>query len=504
MNESQVLVRVPENFYSLPKTERSAMQMLLIAEKLLQAENVEGALKYTMEAMSYEHDSPAALWLRAQIAIKQNDHGLTVTLLKAIAAQRQSPEIFNNLGSSLVSMQKIEAGEEYFRKALKLDPKCRAALNNMALCKVHQGQFEAAEHYSKRALEVAKEKYAKGEWDRSQVHEWDTLETYGYSLLARKIFKEGWENYNAMVGYSKSRPWKPIGDEPRLTVEAFEENRGKNKKLYIRGEQGIGDEIHFASIFEQASKDFNILYDADPILQPLMQRSFPYLEVFPYRKAPPEGRNYGRAYKPDFHCLQGDLARFYRQSEDDFPGTKFLTADPELTAMWKARLAFYPGLKVGFTFQGGIRRTYKERRTVGLSDMLPMFNLPNCTFVCLGWENDTQEELDKYVNNRDTGRVVFFAETMQEHGQKNYDHVAALIDSLDVIVSVPQSVVHLAGALGKKVMVLAPEISRWFYYQTRGNTDKLLWYPDVTKYHQRKGKWPIAEVSTILREMSHV
>jgi hypothetical protein len=94
---------------------------------------------------------------------------------------------------------------------------------------------------------------------------------------------------------------------------------------------------------------------------------------------------------------------------------------------------------------------------------------------------------------------VYFEETMTKHGQANYDHIAALVDSLDVIVSVPQSIVHVAGGLGKETYCLCPETARWFYHQTRNDApDKLLWYKDVTVLRQKKGKWPVEDIVKIL------
>jgi hypothetical protein len=274
------------------------------------------------------------------------------------------------------------------------------------------------------------------------------------------------------------------------------------KNLYLRGEQGIGDELHFASILEQAAKDYRILFDVDSALYGLIKRSFPYVEVFPYRKDT-ESRNYGFEYKPDYHCLVGDLAQFYRTSDADFPGTPFLVACPELREMWRARLAMHPGMKIGFTFTGGIRRTYKKRRTVELNAMHPLFSIPGITWVCMGWEPDTAEELATYTNGRDLGRILHYPETM-EMGQKNYDHIAALTAELDMVVSVPQAIVHLAGGLGKEVIVLKPEVSRWFYYQTWPDRPEYsIWYPNVKMLEQRKGEWPIRDVAKYLERRTN-
>jgi hypothetical protein len=164
----------------------------------------------------------------------------------------------------------------------------------------------------------------------------------------------------------------------------------------------------------------------------------------------------------------------------------------------------HSGLKVGFTFTGGIKRTYKKRRTVELNAMHPLFSIPGITWVCMGWEPDTAEELAAYTHGRDLGRILHYPDTM-EIGQKNYDHIAALTAELDIIISVPQAIVHLAGGLGKEVIVLKPEVARWFYYQMcPDRPDYSIWYPNVRMLEQKKGEWPIRDVVKYLENRVHV
>jgi ADP-heptose:LPS heptosyltransferase len=83
--------------------------------------------------------------------------------------------------------------------------------------------------------------------------------------------------------------------------------------------------------------------------------------------------------------------------------------------------------------------------------------------------------------------------------------IAALTAELDMVVSVPQAIVHLAGGLGKEVIVLKPEVSRWFYYQTWPDRPEYsIWYPNVKMLEQRKGEWPIRDVAKYLESRTNV
>src|SRR5690606_39069215 len=122
----------------------------------------------------------------------------------------------------------------------------------------------------------------------------------------------------------------------------------------VRGEQGIGDEISFASILPDLIKtQKHIVLDAHDKLAGLLARSFPEIEVHPTRMQKPSDKDWRDGRKFDAHCLIGSLAYHKRKKHEDFPGTPFLVADPERRLQWKALLDTLPGKKVGIAWTGG-------------------------------------------------------------------------------------------------------------------------------------------------------
>jgi hypothetical protein len=171
-------------------------------------------------------------------------------------------------------------------------------------------------------------------------------------------------------------------------------------------------------------------------------------------------------------------------------------ACPERRLQWRALLDTYPGLKVGITWQGGLKRTFRSRRTIGLNELKPLFRIPGITWVSLGYEEDTERQIKEFqAENPILGMdIKHWKRAVQSD---DYDDTAALVAELDLIISVPTAVVHLAGGLGKEVWVMRPELARWFYWQS-GADGKNIWYPNVKCFSQKGRIWPTMELAGIL------
>jgi tetratricopeptide (TPR) repeat protein len=428
------------------------------------------------------------MWLLAQIHITNGYYGLAYHPMKVLVDMYPNmPESWNNLGSVHVSTQRLEEAEECFKKALKLKPNFKAALNNLALLSVYDCNWKQAEYFASRSLPQYTDE------ERANREDWDIRETLSYAQLANGRFGEGWDNYDVMVGKSKCRPLKFLGNEPLWDGKPC-------KALYMRGEQGIGDEIHFSSILEDASRDNNIILDCDAKLYGLFRRSFPYIrDIYGTRKD--SMKPWADGVQADAHCLMGSLSKYYRRTEESFPGKPWLIADPQRRLQWRALLDTYPGLKVGITWMGGLKRTFRNRRSLDLEKMRDWFQLAGITWVSLAYEEEAQEQVDEFRKNDITGtNILHWKRALQTD---DYDDTAALVAELDLIISVPTAIVHLAGALGKEVWVMRPEKARWFYYQERKSDGKLVWYPNVQCFPQVRSDWPIKEIAEKLREKLH-
>jgi ADP-heptose:LPS heptosyltransferase len=111
-----------------------------------------------------------------------------------------------------------------------------------------------------------------------------------------------------------------------------------------------------------------------------------------------------------------------------------------------------------------------------------------------------EDELERYnASNKHGVKIKHYSRAVR--GDSDYDDTAALINELDLVISVPTAVVHLAGALGKKTIVMMPEKARWFYHQYQEGTTKSVWYPDVTMNKQRGKDWRLDKIVHDIKEL---
>jgi hypothetical protein len=171
----------------------------------------------------------------------------------------------------------------------------------------------------------------------------------------------------------------------------------------------------------------------------------------------------------------------------DFPQrSHYLVADSQRIDYWRDRLdALGPGLKVGISWRGGIARTGQSERSIALDQLLPSLSGPNVHFISLQY-TDCQEELATL--HRQCGIDMHHWQDALD----DYDETAALVKALDLVVSVCTAVIHLSGALGQRVWIMAPLVPEW-RYGLQGET--MPWYPSARVFRQtQRGYWaPVIE-----------
>jgi hypothetical protein len=142
------------------------------------------------------------------------------------------------------------------------------------------------------------------------------------------------------------------------------------------------------------------------------------------------------------------------------------------------------------SWRGGTRKTREELRSLTFAQCLPWLTARNCRFVCLQ-RGDCAEEVA--AAKRLGARLDWWPQALQDT-----DEFAALIAALDRVVSVDNSTVHLAGALGQRCWVLLSHAPDW-RYPWRGET--MSWYPSVRLFRQaRPGDW-LPVVASVAAEL---
>ena len=262
------------------------------------------------------------------------------------------------------------------------------------------------------------------------------------------------------------------------------------ERVVVYGEQGLGDEIMFASCIPDVLKTgIECVIDCRPQLQGLFAQSFPAALVI----STEGGDDPGEA-RADCAIPIGSLPAIFRSQETAFaPHTGYLEPSPEKLQRWRARLdALGPGLKIGLSWKGGTQGTRAHLRSMALRDWAPIWRRPDIQWVSLQYTADAAAEVGSVAGDSGVS-IAHWPEAVAD-----YAETAAVVSALDLTVSVCTSVIHLAGALGRRVWVLAPKHPEWRY--GRSGT-AMAWYPSARLFRQREaGDWSgvIEEVSAAL------
>jgi Flp pilus assembly protein TadD len=397
---------------------------------------------------------------------------------KAVAADPAHAQAHSNLGCLLVTrFDRFDEGAVHIETAWRLAPEDRDVLCNWAMLLQYRGRLS--------------ESLALWDWlIENGANADDARLNRAMVLLKQADFARGWMDYEARKRVAKEYV-------PReFRFPAWEGEPLQDKTILVHAEQGLGDQIMFAScIPDLARLAQHCVLECAPKLEAICRRSFPTVTVVNAEEVAGGGQWMKKVPALDFHVAIGSLPQYFRRSFAEFPAHDgYLRADPDKTAAWRGRLACLPGaLKVGISWRGGMKRTRQSVRSVPLDGWLPILGQEDRVFVSLQY-TDCRAELAQL--ERDHGiRIVHWQEAIDD-----YDETAALVSALDLVISVQTALVHLGGALGRPVWVMVPEIAEWRYLQSG---ERMPWYPSVRVWRQeRPGEWPslIERVAGELRD----
>jgi len=422
------------------------------------------ALELCQQWRDNDPESALAYYFTGQVLAKlQRIEQAIEPLEKAVALEPSNLDALNNLGYCLVLLDRNEAALEVFNRALRLQPRQPAILTNMGCACRNLGRFDEALEAFGHVLQADPSHF----WARN---------SRAQALLSLKRFREGWLDYEARF---QSEP-------DRFRTLPFPIWKGEalaGKTIFIYAEQGLGDEIMFASMLPDIiGQGGSCIIECDARLENLFRRSFPKaLVVSGKREDLPAG--IGTTYPIDFKLPIGSLGRFFRNVMEDFPQhTGYLQADDDRTAFWKQRLEeLGPGLKIGFSWRGGTKRTRTWARTISLNELLPIFRTPHAQFINLQYGNSS-EELNRFKESYELSNLHHWQDAIDD-----YDETAALVSALDLVITVCTSIVHLTGALGKPAWIMTPYVPEWRYMV---GGEVLPWYPASRTFRQaRAGEW---------------
>lgn len=455
-------------------------------------------------ATAFQPDHAEAHRQLGLLAFAQGRSGEALEMLrKAATLQPENAGVHNDLGASFMRMQQPEEALAAFRRAVALAPDYANAHSNLGFLLLREfEQLDEAEAHIEEALRIDPG-HAGALCNRILVLQYrgqlNAVLEHCDSLIARGIniqelrlnralalltlgdFERGWPDYEMRKQVHSNYESRPL-PYPEWTGQPL-----PGKTILVRAEQGLGDQIMFAScVPEVAALAENCILECDVKLLPIFARSFPRVRCYMHlAKGEPGWIREG--LQPDAQIAGGSLPRLFRRDLSRFPRhAGYLQADDARVTHWRRRLDGLPGrLKVGISWRGGVKSTRTGLRSTGLIDWLPILGVAGVDFISL-----------QYTECRDE-----LAALRQDHGLQvhhwqeaidDYDETAALVSALDLVISVQTAVVHLSGALGKSAWVMISAVPEWRYMR-HGET--LPWYPAVRLFRQQDlGNWrPIME-----------
>lgn len=373
---------------------------------------------------------------------QQKKWGLCIHFLQsAVDAGLGEHDAFTNLAFAYHRTGQLEKAHEYYEKSIDGGSGAEALVN-------YSGMFLEADPQKCREL---CERAIKEKPDLPVAH-WNLALT----LLAEGQWHRGWDEHDWGL-----KPGCMRTDRAVLDVPWWDGTPGKTVHVY--GEQGLGDEIMFASMLPDLLKTNKVILECHPRLVNLFKRSF---DIPVYGTRENSEVDWAHDQPMDYRIAIGSLGRFFRRTAKSFPGTSYLKADP---------LPRGEKFRVGFSWKGGGAKLSRvQTRSIPLSWWKPLFSIPNIEFVSLQY-GIGREEVDVMQ------ALGYDIQRMDEYANADdYYETARLVKSCDLVISICTSVIHLAGSLGVPTWCLTPRFPAW-RYQTHG---PIPWYRSVRLYRQ--------------------
>lgn len=400
-----------------------------------------------------------------------------------------------NLGLQLFEVGRPEEGLAACDVAIEIAPDLAEAWHNRGYIQLHLGNPQSAIESLDRALalrpELSETKTCRAHalrdlgrldaaialYEQILANNPRSADARGDLALAQLLagqFDKGWSNYAWRFGApgtaTRGFPFRAWAGEPL-----------GGKSILVFAEQGIGDEIMFASCLPDVlGKARRCVIECNTRLASLFARAFPDAEVHGAEKR--DSTDWVNTLGAiDYQTAIGDLPRYLRPSRDRFPDHRgYLRADPARVARWRERLAALgTGPKIGVAWRGGGLKTRGRSRSIDLAALVPAIAGSRSTWISLQraplLEGENKLSTDLGIADCGLGEA------------RDIEELAALIDALDWVVSVDTTVVHIAGALGKPISVLLPYSPDWRYgFEGRA----MPWYPAANLLRQhRHGDW---------------
>ncbi|MFA5263546.1 MAG: tetratricopeptide repeat protein [Opitutaceae bacterium] len=389
-------------------------------------------------------------------------------LLESLAMDPKDSQARFHLGCACQALGEVNEAIEAFQESLRRSPGQASAHFRLGVVYRELGRFEEASKCYKRALRLDP-KHDKARFDLALI---DLL--HGNTKRGFQGYEYRWdEKIGSLITRSAAPLW--------LGGKAIDK-----RTLLLHEEQGFGDTLQFVRYLPcVAELGASVMLKVQPELRELMKTSFPSIPVVSSWEEVPAH---------DFQCTLPSLPLACQPwLKEHIPNqVPYLKADARKVRRWQKRLGADKRLRVGIVWAGNPLLIINARRSIRLGDFRDIIDHVPCRFIRLQKDITPEDRLE--LNS--SGMMEEFEDAFED-----FSETAALVENLDLVISVDTCATHLAGSLGRPFWVLVPHVPDWRWGLGREDSD---WYPTARIFRQEQaGDWP-GLLSRVGAELSHL
>ena len=413
---------------------------------------VEDALASQDEALRLEPAHATALRARAELLARAGRHAEALAAYDtAILRDPGHAETWNGRGIVHCALDRHEAALADFNRAVALDPEEAASWNNRG------NALGALRRHGDAVLDFDRALALRPGYP-------DAAANLGITLLQMGRYEHGWFHYEA-----RKRRDNAVGERGFAQPLWLGRQPIAGRTIFLHSEQGLGDTLQFARYADVlAGQGAQVILGVQQGLCALLRQWEPRIRVMPEGDLLPGF---------DLHCPLLSRPLACGTTLDTIPPPPVLRAPAPLRDAWRARLGQARRMRVGLVWSGNPAYGNDRNRSISLDLLAPLLALP-ADFVCLQQEISARDQAALAARDN----VVLFPGELTD-----FRHTAALVEAVDLVMSVDTSVAHLAGSMGRALWVMLPYQSDWRWLLDRSDTP---WYPGARLFRQpAQGNW---------------
>jgi tetratricopeptide (TPR) repeat protein len=418
---------------------------LLLSGLLAQADRLPEALEACERAIAIDPLRPESHMECAGLHARRGDFVAVARCCRQVVALRPNwTDAHVNLGAALFRQSQPQEAAACFRRALVLQPDHAHAWRNLAAAQRALGNFDGALTAYRKARDIAPD-FAEAWRDEALMH------------LMLGDFATGWTLYEWR--------WRaPLPGAPALPGRAWD-GAPLPGTLLLHCEQGLGDTIQFLRYVPMvAARVGHLVLCVPGTLRQLAETVDADIEVVEPGEALP---HYDR------YTYLMSLPRLFGTTVETIPPSPYLHTTPARSSVWRPRLAALSSPRIGLVWVGSTAHEADAQRSIPPETLDPLLHIDGITFVGLQYPQP---------RNRPTGLAVDLAPAIADMAD-----TAAILQEIDLLITVDTAAAHLAGALGRPAWVLLAEVGDWRWLT--GRTDSP-WYSSLRLFRQRpRGDW---------------